>query len=1168
MSDTMPLPEPSSEADFALARRAIDLGMLTREQVEEALLRRDQRPGVPLLDLLPLTEESRQALTAAPARPLPEEIRDAARDPDRRVGKKYVVAGHLGTGGMGMVLKAYDTVLDRWVALKFLKAVGDEKAREYFDREARLAAGLSHPHIASIHEVGEHHGQPYIVIEYIDGESLHAARKRMNLDDALRAMRNVCDALAYAHGKGVIHRDMKPGNLMLSRSGRIYVMDFGLAKQTVVDGESESLGGSSVVVGTAEYMAPEQARGRADAQSDVYGIGAILYELVTGRPPFTGETSTDILLQVVNQEPVWPRKLTPGVPEDLEAIILHALEKDKRHRYAGVAQLLEDLQAFLDRNPLRHARHPTFSYVLAKRIRKQPLLWAFGSAMILAVAGGAAFGVYWLARAKYEAEEKARVEAEGRARTEIQRLKAERSLAQVYVDRAQGAYRSRDLAQMGVYLANALATHPDSVPPAVVQDLERRTGRLVWCLEAGEPVTACAVAPDERTVLLGGEAGRLSEHDLFTGRELRRFPGHEGSVLGITYSPDGLRAATAGADRTVRLWDLTRGAGETIFRAHERFALSVAFSPDGRRLYSSSDDRTVMVWDAGVTAPVRTYRGHTGGVNAVSVGPGGALLATASDDHTVRIWSDSGETPPVVLEGHLDDVSRTLFTPDGKGVLSSGGDGVVHLWDLATRQITRTLRGHQGSVTALALSRDGTIAVTGGADNTLRVWDLRFGQEIAVSTLHRGTVADVRTVEHGRYVLSCGRDGRALLWERPASREARDLPRSPSIVRKVAFHPGGRFAISAGDDGTVRRWDTYDGSAAGTWTGHTAPVTGVAWSPDGRWAVSGSHDETLRIWDGASGKEQAVLKGHRSLVWGVGVSPDGRWILSGGADRDVHLWDRLKGGPARLLQGHADVVNTFAFSPDGRRAVSAGNDRTAIVWEIPEGRELRRLGRHRGPVTDVAFSADGRKVVTAAWDDDVLVWNADDASPPLRLPGHADGSNVALFSADSRTVVSGGRDGTIRLWDLATARETRRIPAHHGRVYGLALSPEGSRLLSCGLWGMTRMWDLESMLAAGAAVDPETLRRRIDARSGMAMTGSRVEPLGVAELTSLRDALGSSAAGPPEADWWRVLAERHAKHLEKHRIASDYAAWWDARFGSRLAEGIPWHEIWRADPGR
>ncbi len=428
----MPDSEPSSEFDFAIARRAVERGWVSKEQVEAALSLRDKDPGLRIVRLLPLTPDQLRELESAGSRPVPPEAEEAMADPARQVGRRYCKVNFLKEGGMGLVFRGWDRDLHRWVALKFLKQIGDETARAYFRREAQLAAGLDHPNIAKIYEIGEHDGRPFIAMQYVDGETLATARERLRMDQKVEAVLATAQAVAYAHERGVIHRDLKPANVMIEGTGvrgqgygapspliadpfQVYVMDFGLAKETTVP--DSSLTGTNVVVGTPSYLAPEQARGKADAQSDVYSLGATFYELATGRPPFVGETSSDVLAQVLTKEVIWPGKLSPHLSEDAEAVILHAMEKEKKRRYIDARELVEDLESLRRRNPLRHARRPTLAYVLGLKVRKQPLPWAFGTALVLAVVGGAIFGTAQLIRAKRGAERLA-VERQRAARRE------------------------------------------------------------------------------------------------------------------------------------------------------------------------------------------------------------------------------------------------------------------------------------------------------------------------------------------------------------------------------------------------------------------------------------------------------------------------------------------------------------------------------------------------------------------------------------------------------------------------------------------------------------------------------------------------------------------------------------------------------------------------------
>ncbi|MEK7469024.1 MAG: PQQ-binding-like beta-propeller repeat protein [Planctomycetota bacterium] len=384
-----------SDADFDLARRAVDAGLLSEEQVEAALIAQEKEPSRGLLEFLPLPAESLRALRPVSTRTIPAEVAEAMQDPSKRFGDYWLVS-KLDEGGMGEVFRAWDGRLGRWVAVKMPKKPESGVARMYFEREAGMIAGLDHPNIAKVFEVGEIAGKPFLAMQLIEGKTLDDAGPGVAREQRLRWVRDAASAVGAAHAAGVIHRDIKPSNVMVGPDGHVYVLDFGLAKSVeIADGTG---GASHLIAGTPNYMSPEQARGKAETRSDIYGLGGVLYALMTGRAPFVGENATEVILQVVDRDPLAPRKLDPGMSSDLEAIVLKCLEKDPARRYATIAELLEDIDACLAGAPLRHARRRTALYVLGRQVRRQPLPWSLGAlAAVLAVAFAAAGG-WWYAK--------------------------------------------------------------------------------------------------------------------------------------------------------------------------------------------------------------------------------------------------------------------------------------------------------------------------------------------------------------------------------------------------------------------------------------------------------------------------------------------------------------------------------------------------------------------------------------------------------------------------------------------------------------------------------------------------------------------------------------------------------------------------------------------------
>ncbi|MBI2900699.1 MAG: protein kinase [Planctomycetes bacterium] len=815
MSDTAPVTGPDSDADFALAKRAVDRGWLTREQVEAAMVSRDRDPGTRLLAHLPLTPERLRELQEPPSRPVPPEAAEAMKDPANRVGRYWRVAP-LGSGGMGLVYRGWEPELRQWVALKFLKQIGDEQARAFFRREAQLAAALDHPNIAKIYEIGEQDGSPFIAMQFVDGETLSKAK--LKTEEKLRAVAKIAEAVRCAHERKVIHRDLKPTNVMLDRNGQVFVMDFGLAKETSVEGET--LTGTNVVVGTPNYMAPEQARGKATAQSDVYSIGAILYELFTGRPPFAGESSADVLTQVVTADLVWPRRLAPATPPDVEAVIIRALEKDQKRRYVDAAQMIEDLDACLNGNPLRHARRPTFAYVLGKKIRKQPLLWAFGAAMVLAIAGGAAFGTWQLLRAKREAEnaarvagEKARAEREGREqveaeqrRTRTERDRANERLSHVYRMQARQAAGSGDDAAAAIFHVESFSAH------------------------ASDPARANAV------------------------RAVRSLPGlqtilvHEQPVTMAILSPDGLWIATASKDRTARIWSASTGDPVGKPMPHSGTVQSVAFSPDSKRLATAGWDKTARIWSVPTGEPIGRELRHEGIVQCITFNPDGKRLATASWDQSARLWhSESGE--PIGKEmRHAGIVWTVTFSADGRRVVTASLDGTARVWDAGTGDPIGEEMRHEKRVRAAVFSPDGKRVATASEDHTARMWETESGKPVAKEMRHGSNVDAVAFSPDGERLVSASWDKTARLWHGRTGEPIGVEMRHAFQLTVVAFSPDGNW-VATGGGNAVRLWDGHSGEPIGTEMRHASNVNAVAFSPDGKWVGTASDDQTARIWD-------------------------------------------------------------------------------------------------------------------------------------------------------------------------------------------------------------------------------------------------------------------------------------------------------------------------------
>jgi eukaryotic-like serine/threonine-protein kinase len=1087
------MPEPSPEAAEALFQQAVDLaseqhGAFLNEQCAGDP---DLRAAVEELLRFDAEAENEPDFLRSPAAAVRAALPLRAEPGlPSHIGRYRILRLH-GEGGMGAVYEAEQDNPRRTVALKVIRP-GHASAEllSRFRHEAEILARLQHPGIAQVYEAGiGDDGRPFFAMEFIRGMPLDEYTRSRGLDSRARLelLARVCDAVQHAHDMGVIHRDLKPGNILVDESGQPKVLDFGVAHVSAAEllttaGRTRA----GQLLGTLSYMSPEQVAADPaglDARSDVYTLGVILFELLVQRLPYQLDQlpGHEIARVIQEQEPSRLGSIDTLYRGDVEIIVAKALEKAKSRRYASAGDLASDIRRYL-RGEAILARPASALYKLRKFTRRHSALVAGVSGIFTALVAGTVVSILFALRAA----ENARV---ANARERVATFESYRAR----IAAAAAAISHHDVAEA----ARQLDAAPQRLRDWEWRHLHARIddSSAVFPAIAGEPQFLVCDANGIRIARLTRASLRLTDLDgnqlwarsfgpetnlmyhppLPTRQGLRLFA----KVREIRASPLGITQDDPNISNILNVLDDQGRVQTQLTGPPGADADIVAISPDGLRLavcWINTRKAVFTMHETDSRKPAATSVHDIDNTYALVFSPDGTRVATGGEDGLTRLWDTSTGTMTALCRGHTRKVLSVSFRGDGVRLATTSSDGTVRQWDSTTgREVEPPYDRHTGEVMTAKYSADGVWIASGGTDRTVRVWGAANRQELGVLQGHIGDIGDLSFTADGRRLASVSRsarpgnveqeDGTVRLWEVGRYGAASVLRGHTSYVYPVAYSPDGQWIASGSWDNAARLWDTLTMESGAILPQPGGIVNALAFSPDSTWLVCGSDlSESLHVWDIATARRLNKFKGPgRVVTQAIAVSPDGTHIAAADADGSARVVEAATGAVvASFVTAVVDDKRSLAYSPDGRLLAATGEDGTQI--DIRDARTCRRSARlsgHAGPVYSVSFSGDGRLLASASKDRTVRVWDVAAAQCVAVLTGHSDKVYVAAFHPDGTRLASAGRDRSIWLWDLATGQDVARLEGHTNYVFSLAFSPDGRSLVSGSGDGTVRVWDTE-----------------------------------------------------------------------------------------------------------